>query len=126
MKAKEMMLPRQNKNAIRIMINNDDDAEDIARKRDEAQKEYGIAEEAPPKKQQQPVKEESHLRKNSFGGAKANQLIGGGKSEKSNSVTKNVVVNNISKANTMATSQMMNSKGNVGSIGSKQKIENDY
>ena len=32
------MLPRQNKNAIRIMINNDDDAEDIARKRDEAQK----------------------------------------------------------------------------------------
>jgi hypothetical protein len=33
-----MMLPRQNKNAIRIMINNDDDAEDIARKRDEAQK----------------------------------------------------------------------------------------
>jgi hypothetical protein len=33
MKAKEMMLPRQNKNAIRIMINNDDDADDIARKR---------------------------------------------------------------------------------------------
>lgn len=33
-KAKEMMLSRQNKNAIRIMINNDDDAEDIARKRD--------------------------------------------------------------------------------------------
>lgn len=33
MKAKEMMLPRQNKNAIRIMINNDDDAEDIERKR---------------------------------------------------------------------------------------------
>jgi|LakMenEpi03Aug12_release.lakeMendotaPanAssembly.Ray.scaffolds.fasta_scaffold133802_6 hypothetical protein len=32
------MLPRQNKNAIRIMINNEDDAEDIARKRDEAQK----------------------------------------------------------------------------------------
>ncbi len=32
------MLPRQNKNAIRIMINNDDDAEDIERKRDEAQK----------------------------------------------------------------------------------------
>jgi hypothetical protein len=32
------MLPRQNKNAIRIMINNDDDADDIARKRDEAQK----------------------------------------------------------------------------------------
>jgi hypothetical protein len=32
------MLPRQNKNAIRIMINNDDDEDDIARKRDEAQK----------------------------------------------------------------------------------------
>jgi hypothetical protein len=42
MKAKEMMLPRQNKNAIRIMINNDDDADDIARKREEAQKEYGV------------------------------------------------------------------------------------
>ena len=41
-KAKELMLPRQNKNAIRIMINNEDDAEDISRKRDEAQKEYGI------------------------------------------------------------------------------------
>lgn len=38
MKAKEMMLPRQNKNAIRIMINNDDDADDIAGKRDEARK----------------------------------------------------------------------------------------
>jgi hypothetical protein len=33
LKAKEMMLPRQNKNAIRIMINNDDDADDIAKKR---------------------------------------------------------------------------------------------
>jgi hypothetical protein len=29
-----MMLPRQNKNAIRIMINNDDDADDIAKKRE--------------------------------------------------------------------------------------------
>lgn len=38
LKAKEMMLPRQNKNAIKIMINNDDDAEDIAEKRDRAQK----------------------------------------------------------------------------------------
>lgn len=36
------MLPRQNKNAIRIAINNDDDAEDIARKREEAQREYGV------------------------------------------------------------------------------------
>ncbi len=33
-KAREMMLPRQNKNAIKIMINNDDDAEDIADKRE--------------------------------------------------------------------------------------------
>ena len=33
-----MMLPRQNKNAIRIMINNDDDADDIAEKRGKAQK----------------------------------------------------------------------------------------
>jgi hypothetical protein len=39
------MLPRQNKNAIRIMIDNDDDMEDIARKRDEAEKDYrGIEE----------------------------------------------------------------------------------
>lgn len=38
------MLPRQNKNAIRIMINNEDDAEDIAKKREDAQKEYGIVE----------------------------------------------------------------------------------
>ena len=44
------MLPRQNKNAIRIMIENEDDAEDIARKRDEAQREYGISEEIPVKK----------------------------------------------------------------------------
>jgi hypothetical protein len=52
-----MMLPRQNKNAIRIMINNDDDAEDIARKRDEAQKEYGVTEEIPQKKQPLLIKE---------------------------------------------------------------------
>ena len=37
-----MMLPRQNKNAIKIDINNDDDAEDIEAKRMEAQKNYGI------------------------------------------------------------------------------------
>ena len=36
------MLPRQNKNAIRIMISNEDDADDIAKKREDAQKEYGI------------------------------------------------------------------------------------
>jgi hypothetical protein len=42
--AKEMMLPRQNKNAIKIMIDNDDDAEDIAEKRDRAQREYGLVE----------------------------------------------------------------------------------
>lgn len=33
MKARELMLPRQNKNAIKIDINNDDDAEDIEEKR---------------------------------------------------------------------------------------------
>ena len=32
--AREMMLPRQNKNNIKIMIDNDDDADDIAQKRD--------------------------------------------------------------------------------------------
>ena len=45
-----MMLPRQNKNAIKIMIDNDDDAEDIAKKRQQAQKQYGIVEEIPQKK----------------------------------------------------------------------------
>lgn len=37
-----MMLPRQNKNAIKIDINNDDDAEDIEEKRQQAQRNYGI------------------------------------------------------------------------------------
>lgn len=36
------MLPRANKNAIRIEISNDDDAEDIAAKREQAQKDFGI------------------------------------------------------------------------------------
>lgn len=36
------MLPRQNKNAIKIDINNDDDAEDIEEKRQQAQRNYGI------------------------------------------------------------------------------------
>ena len=64
-----MMLPRQNKNAIRIMINNDDDAEDIARKRDEAQKEYGIQEDPyrPP-----PKEENTTARNNSFAVNKLN------------------------------------------------------
>ena len=35
-------MPRQNKNAIKIDITNDDDAEDIELKRLEAQKNYGI------------------------------------------------------------------------------------
>ena len=34
MKAREMMLPRNNKNAIRIMINNDDDMDDINDKKE--------------------------------------------------------------------------------------------
>ena len=37
-----MMLPRQNKNAFKIDINNEDDAEDIEAKRMQAQKNYGI------------------------------------------------------------------------------------
>ena len=57
MKAKEMMLPRQNKNAIRIMINNDDDAEDIADKREEARKEYGINDHQPSQKKMMMQKE---------------------------------------------------------------------
>lgn len=36
------MLPRQNKNAIKIDISNDDDAEDIEAKRMQAQMDYGI------------------------------------------------------------------------------------
>lgn len=49
-----MMLPRNNKNAIKIMINNDDDMDDINDKKEEARKEYGISDE-PTRK----VKEES-------------------------------------------------------------------
>ena len=37
-----MMLPRQNKNAIKISINNDDDAEDIEAKREAARGNFGI------------------------------------------------------------------------------------
>ena len=36
------MLPRANKNAIKIEISNDDDAEDIAAKREKAQLDFGI------------------------------------------------------------------------------------
>ena len=36
------MLPRQTKNAIKISINNDDDAEEIEAKRDLARGNYGI------------------------------------------------------------------------------------
>lgn len=46
MKARELMLPRQNKNAIKINISNDDDAEDIEAKRKQAQLNYGILEES--------------------------------------------------------------------------------
>lgn len=45
-----MMLPRQNKNAIKIEITNEDDAEDIELKRQEAQRNYGIIEEPPREK----------------------------------------------------------------------------
>jgi hypothetical protein len=40
--AKELMLPRMNKNAVKIMIDSTDDAEDIQNKKNEAQKLLGI------------------------------------------------------------------------------------
>lgn len=40
--AKELMLPRMNKNAVKIMIDNNDDAEDIQNKKNEAQRLLGI------------------------------------------------------------------------------------
>lgn len=49
------------------MINNDDDADDIAKKREEAQKEYGIMEEQPRK-----MREDNSARKNSFNVNKQN------------------------------------------------------
>lgn len=42
LKAREMMLPRQNKNAIKININNDDDVEEIEAKRELARGNLGI------------------------------------------------------------------------------------
>ena len=47
-RARQMMLPRQNNNAIKIDINKDDDADDIEMKRRQAQKNYGIKEEPKP------------------------------------------------------------------------------
>ena len=41
------MLPRNGKNAVKIMISNDDDAEDIMNKKIEAQKLLGIKTEPP-------------------------------------------------------------------------------
>ena len=81
------MLPRQNKNAIRIMINNDDDADDIAKKREDAQKEFGI-EELMPKKMN---KEEPSGRKNSFHAGKVTQPTK--EIAKSTSVAKNYAAN---------------------------------
>jgi hypothetical protein len=40
--AKELMLPRMNKNAVKIMIDSNDDAEDIQNKKNEAQRMLGI------------------------------------------------------------------------------------
>ena len=82
-----MMLPRQNKNAIKIMIDNDDDAEDIARKRGEAQKQYGIIEDEPPRKV---VKEETG-RKNSFNAGKIQPK----QETKSSSANKNHIGNSL-------------------------------
>lgn len=84
MKAKEMMLPRQNKNAIRIMIENGDDQEDIARKRDEAEKDYRGMDES------KNMKEEVNLRKNSMA---ANKILPVVKDNKSNSLAKNYMGN---------------------------------
>ena len=40
-----MMLPRQNKNAIKISIENEDDAEDIEVKRQKARVNFGVKDE---------------------------------------------------------------------------------
>ncbi len=42
-----MMLPRTNKNVLKIDINKDDDAQDIQIKRENAQRSYGIIESEP-------------------------------------------------------------------------------
>jgi len=73
------------------MINNDDDAEDIAKKREEAQKEYGIVEEQIAKKL---VKDESTGRKNSFNAGKGNQITKD-TTTKSTSVAKNYAGNSL-------------------------------
>ena len=57
------MLPRQNKNATRIMIENEDDAEDIARKIDEAQRWYGISEQILPKNKNITFEKNQHQEK---------------------------------------------------------------
>ena len=109
-----MMLPRQNKNAIRIMINNDDDAEDIAEKRDRAQKEYGLADEPPMPVKRPAMKEDQSLRKNPINAVKNQPKI----EAKSTSVSKNNVANSLSgHRNTMGNvglgnqPQMMTNKG---------------
>lgn len=63
------MLPRQNKNAIKIDINQDDDAEDIEAKRMEAQKNYGIQDNQPREASMDPKKnlDENRGRQQSFG-----------------------------------------------------------
>jgi len=73
------------------MINNDDDADDIARKRDEAQKEYGVVNEEPKK----PIREETSLRKTSFGANKLAATENMGKDSKSSSIAKNVIGNGL-------------------------------
>lgn len=112
-----MMLPRQNKNAIRIMINNDDDAEDIAKKREEAQKEYGIVEENIPKRM---VKEETSGRKNSFNAGKPNQ-IPKETAAKSTSVAKNYAGNSLGNKQPM-TNNLVGPPPNL--IGNKNPITN--
>jgi hypothetical protein len=83
MKAKELMLPRQNKNAIRIMIETGDDMEDIARKRDEAEKDYRGMDES-----KNVGREEVNSRKNSMA---ANKILPVVKDNKSSSLAKNYI-----------------------------------
>ena len=66
-----MMLPRQGKNAIKIDIDKEDDAEDIELKKEKARENYGVKEETKPRERSvEPSQfrfDESKKRKQSFG-----------------------------------------------------------
>lgn len=112
MRAKELMLPRQNKNAIRVMINNDDDEEDIALKREEAQREYGLMK----------TPKEDLTRKNSSNGGKMQSKT----EQKSVSVNKNQMGGNLGSNNNRQPNNMvnppalLNNKGQHLATGSKR------